>query len=362
MCSDVLNPDPGPLTALLGSMTPEGQVNPRRNTLDPPCQPRHLVCMPIHQPDTTIVADAVRGHWADRFLPDAWKPYARLMRLERPIGWWLLLWPCWWSTALAADAAHRAYPNPWHLVLFLIGAVAMRGAGCTYNDIVDRDIDAAVARTRSRPIPSGQVSVRQAKLFMVGQALVGFLVLIQFNLFSIVLGIASLGVVAIYPFMKRISDWPQFVLGLAFSWGGLMGWAVTFGRLDAPALLVYTAAILWTIGYDTIYAHQDKEDDVLVGVRSTARLFGDKSKLAISLFYTGALILLALAYALAGTGAAAYLGLVAAGGHMGWQIHRLDINDGDRCLDLFRSNTQTGWLVFAGLVADCAIRFLIPSL
>jgi 4-hydroxybenzoate polyprenyltransferase len=304
----------------------------------------------------STVADAVRGHWVDRALPEAMRPYARLARLERPIGWWLLLWPCWWSTALAAIVAHRAYPNPWHLALFLVGAVVMRGAGCTYNDIVDRDIDAAVARTRSRPIPAGQVSVRQAKVFMLGLAFVGLIVLLQFNWFAVILGAASLGIVAIYPFMKRITDWPQLVLGLAFSWGGLMGWAVTFGRLDWPAALVYAAAILWTIGYDTIYAHQDKEDDVLVGVRSTARLFGERTKPAITLLYAGALLLLAAAYATAVTGPLAYLGLLAAGVHMGWQILQLDIDDGERCLQLFRSNTQTGWLIFIGLVADCAVR------
>jgi len=309
-------------------------------------------------PKTTIVADAVRGHWVDQWLPPRLRPYARLARLERPIGWWLLLWPCWWSTALAADVAHRAYPDPWHLLLFLVGAVAMRGAGCTYNDIVDRDIDAAVARTRSRPIPSGQVSVGQAKLFMLALALIGLIVLLQFNGFSIALGLASLLIVAIYPFMKRISDWPQFVLGLAFSWGGLMGWAASFGRLDWPAVLLYGGAILWTIGYDTIYAHQDKEDDVLVGVRSTARLFGERTKPALLAFYAGALALLACAYAIAGAGPLAYCGLIAAGAHMGWQIVRLDIDDGDRCLQLFRSNTQTGWLVFLGLVADCAARAL----
>ncbi len=312
--------------------------------------------MPNAVPNSSIVADAVRGHWVDRFLPEAIRPYARLARLERPIGWWLLLWPCWWSTALAADAAHRAYPNPWHLILFLIGAVVMRGAGCTYNDIVDRDIDQAVARTRSRPIPAGQVSVGQAKLFMLGLAFVGLVVLLQFNWFAVGLGVASLGIVAIYPFMKRITDWPQFVLGLAFSWGGLMGWAVTFGRLDWPAAIVYAAAILWTIGYDTIYAHQDKEDDVLVGVRSTARLFGERTRPALAILYTGALLMLAIAYWLSGTGPIAYLGLIAAGVHMIWQIATLDIDDGERCLQLFRSNTQTGCLVFIGLVADCVVR------
>ena len=181
----------------------------------------------------------------------------------------------------------------------------------------------------------------------------------SFNWFSVLLGIASLAIVAVYPFMKRVTDWPQFVLGLAFSWGALMGWAAMFGRLDAPAYLLYAGAILWTIGYDTIYAHQDKEDDVLVGVRSTARLFGSRTKPALAVLYAGALAMIALACAMAGAGIAAYLGLAAAAGHMGWQIWRLDIDDGDRCLELFRSNRETGWLVFAGLVADAAIATLI---
>ena len=167
---------------------------------------------------------------------------------------------------------------PWTLLLFLIGAIAMRGAGCTYNDIVDEDIDAQVERTRSRPLPSGQVDRRQAWIFLGLQALAGLAVLLQFNSFAILLGIASLAVVAIYPFMKRFTNWPQLVLGLAFSWGALMGWAVEFAELGGPAILLYLGSVLWVIGYDTIYAHQDKEDDAIVGVRSTARLFGDTRK------------------------------------------------------------------------------------
>ena len=189
--------------------------------------------------------------------------------------------PCWWSAGLAAIAAGHPYPNPWHVVLFFVGAFVMRGAGCTWNDILDRDLDAKVARTRSRPIPSGQVSVKAAAVFLVVQALIGLAVLLQFNRFTILVGIASLGVVAIYPLMKRIIWWPQIVLGLAFSWGALMGWAAVFGRLDAPALLLYAGSIAWVIGYDTIYAHQDREDDALIGVKSTARLFGARTRLVL---------------------------------------------------------------------------------
>ncbi len=305
----------------------------------------------------TATPDAVRGHWVDRLLPEAARPYARLARLDRPIGWWLLLWPCWWSSALAADAAGRAYPDPWHLVLFLVGAVAMRGAGCTYNDIVDRDIDAAVARTRARPIPSGQVSVAQAKLFLAAEALVGLVVLLMFNRFAIVLGVASLATVAIYPFMKRITDWPQVSLGLAFSWGALMGWAAIFGRLDWAPVLLYVGAILWTIGYDTIYAHQDKKEDALVGVRSTARLFGKNTRPWLAVFSAAATVLFAAAFLAAGVGWPAYLGLALGAAHLAWQVSALDIADPQNCLRLFRSNRDYGWIVFAGLVADCALRW-----
>src|SRR5262245_31322709 len=252
------------------------------------------------------VADAPSGHWVYRLLPRPLWPYAQLGRWDRPIGWWLLLWPCWWSAALAATAHARPgdplaslLPDPWHLLLFLIGAVAMRGAGCTYNDLVDFDIDNKVERTRSRPLPSGQIGKREAWIFLVLQALAGLAVLLQFNAFAIGTGVVSLAVVAVYPFMKRITDWPQFVLGLAFSWGALMGWAAAFGRIDVPALLLYAGSILWVIGYDTIYAHQDKEDDALVGVRSTARLFGERTKPWLVGLYGGALLLFALAYAAA---------------------------------------------------------------
>jgi 4-hydroxybenzoate polyprenyltransferase len=301
--------------------------------------------------------DAVRGHWVDRVLPEAVRPYARLARYDRPIGWWLLLWPCWWSAALAADAAGRAYPDPWHLVLFLVGAIAMRGAGCTYNDIVDRDIDAAVARTRARPIPSGQVTLRQAKLFLLAQALVGLVVLLMFNRFTILLGILSLVTVAIYPFMKRVTDWPQASLGLAFSWGALMGWAAIFGRLGWAPVVLYGGAILWTIGYDTIYAHQDKEDDAIVGVRSTARLFGENTRPWLAGFYAGATVLFAGAFFMAGVGWLAYAGLVLGALQLAWQVRALDIADPVNCLRIFRSNREYGWILFAGLVADCALRW-----
>jgi 4-hydroxybenzoate polyprenyltransferase len=306
-------------------------------------------------PATGSVADAT-GNWVDSLAPAWSRPYLRLARLDRPIGSWLLLLPCWWSSALAAVAAREATPPLLHIVLFFVGAFAMRGAGCTWNDIVDRDLDRVVERTRSRPIPSGQVSVRQAAVFLVLQALIGLAVLVSFNGFTIALGIASLAMVAIYPFMKRITYWPQIVLGLAFSWGALMGWAAHFGRLDAPALLLYAGSIAWVIGYDTIYAHQDREDDALVGIKSTALLFGEHTKRMLTLFYGLAVIFIGVAGLAGGAGILSALGLLAFAAHLGWQIVRLDITDPDRCLRLFKSNRDAGLILFAGLLLDAALR------
>ena len=301
------------------------------------------------------VADST-GNWVDRAAPTWSRPYLRLARLDRPIGSWLLLIPCWWSAGLAAIAARDPLPSPWHLLLFFVGAFAMRGAGCTWNDIVDRDLDARVERTRSRPIPSGQVSTAQAAAFLAAQAVVGLVVLLQFNRFAIGVGIASLGIVVVYPFMKRITYWPQIVLGLAFSWGALMGWAAAFGRLDAPALVLYAGAISWVIGYDTIYAHQDREDDALIGIKSTALLFGPRTKPMLALFYGLAVGLIGLSGLLADAGAAFALGLAAFAGHLAWQIARLDIDDPDRCLRLFKANRDAGLMLFAGMLADAYWR------
>ncbi|MGU3400204.1 4-hydroxybenzoate octaprenyltransferase [Brucellaceae bacterium D45D] len=303
------------------------------------------------------VKDAPSGHWVYRVLPPFLWPFAQLARWDRPIGWQLLLWPCLWSAALVAGAGAKpgdnvwpVLPSLWHMLLFFIGAVAMRGAGCTYNDLADQDIDDKVDRTRSRPLPSGQITRKQAKIFLVLQALVGLGVLLQFNAFSIWLGIASLIVVAIYPFMKRITNWPQLVLGLAFSWGALMGWAAVRGSLDLAPVLLYIGAILWTIGYDTIYAHQDKEDDALVGVRSTARLFGRHTKKALFVCYGGMIGFFAAAFAVAEVPMPALAGLLAAGAHLYRQINVLDIDNPEQCLKLFKSNNVVGWLVFLGLV------------
>jgi 4-hydroxybenzoate polyprenyltransferase len=303
------------------------------------------------------VADS-SGNWVDHRAPAWSRPYLRLARADRPIGSWLLLLPCWWSAALAAEAAHRAVPNLAHLLLFGIGAVAMRGAGCTFNDIVDRDLDARVARTRSRPIPAGDVSARNASAFLLVQALVGLAVLLQFNAFAIVVGIASLTIVAIYPFLKRITWWPQIGLGLAFSWGALMGWSAAFGRLDPPALLLYAGSIAWVIAYDTIYAHQDREDDALIGIKSTARLFGRTTRPAVAGFYTLAVVLIASAGVTSGAGGLFAIGLVAFAAHLGWQVRRIDISDPNRCLMLFKSNRDAGLMLFAGTVLDTLAKHL----
>jgi 4-hydroxybenzoate polyprenyltransferase len=303
------------------------------------------------------VADST-DNWVDSLAPSWARPYLRLARLDRPIGSWLLLMPCWWSVGLAAVHARESV-NLWHLVLFLIGAFAMRGAGCTWNDIVDRDLDGRVERTRSRPIPSGQVTVAAAAGFLVLQALVGLAVLQQFNRFTIYVGLASLAVVAVYPFMKRITYWPQIVLGLAFSWGALMGWPATFARLDPPALLLYAGAISWVIGYDTIYAHQDREDDALIGIKSTALLFRERTKPMLALFYVLAVVLIAFAGFSAGAGMIFALGLLAFALHLAWQIARLDVDDPVNCLAVFKSNRDAGLILFAGLALDAAAAHVI---
>jgi 4-hydroxybenzoate polyprenyltransferase len=302
------------------------------------------------------VADAT-GNWVDSRAPAWSRPYLRLSRLDRPIGSWLLLMPCWWSAALASGIAADASRLPLILVLFFIGAFVMRGAGCTWNDITDRDLDALVERTRSRPIPAGQVSVPQAAAFLVVQALIGLVVLLQFNRYAVATGIASLLIVAVYPFMKRITWWPQIVLGLAFSWGALMGFAVMQGRIDATALALYAGSIAWVIGYDTIYAHQDSEDDALIGIKSTALLFGARTRIALLAFYGLAVALIGVALVLAGARWPAGIGLAAFAAHLVWQIRRLQIDDPALCLRIFKSNRDAGLLLFAGLLADAAMRF-----
>ena len=302
------------------------------------------------------VPDARPGNWVDRLAPPAARPYLRLARFDRPIGAWLLLFPCWWGQVMGELASGRNLPNLWHMALFLVGAFVMRGAGCTYNDIVDRDIDAGVARTRGRPIPSGEVSVTSAALFMVGLCLAGLGVLLQFNWVTVWLGIGSLALVAIYPFMKRFTYWPQVVLGLTFKWGALVGWTAARGSLDWPAIVLYGGCVLWTIGYDTIYAHQDKEDDLALGLKSTAIRFGEATRPWLAGLYTGAVALWALAAWMAGGGTwtAAALVVVAVG--LAWQVATLDTRDPANCLARFKSNRCLGWALLGGLVLDMLFR------
>ncbi|MGF6308152.1 4-hydroxybenzoate polyprenyltransferase [Bradyrhizobium sp. i1.8.4] len=301
------------------------------------------------------VADST-GNWVDTRAPVWSRPYLRLARYDRPIGSWLLLMPCWWSAALAAGVAHDVRSLPLVVLLFFVGAFVMRGAGCTWNDITDRDLDARVERTRSRPIPAGQVTVTQAVVFMVLQALIGLAVLLQFNRFALMTGIASLVIVVIYPFMKRITWWPQVVLGLAFSYGALMGFAVTLERIDATAIALYAGSIAWVIAYDTIYAHQDAEDDALIGVKSTARLFGARTHRALVIFYGLAVLLIGVAFALAGAHWPAWIGLAAFALHLAWQVQRLDTSDPALCLRIFKSNRDAGLILFASLVVDAVLR------
>lgn len=303
----------------------------------------------------TPVADAT-ANWVDTHAPLWARPYLRLARSDRPIGWWLLLLPCWWSAALAAGIAKDLQSLPMVLVLFLIGAIVMRGAGCTWNDITDRKLDARVERTRSRPIPAGQVTVTQAAIFLVAQALIGLVALLQFNIFAIITGISSLLIVAIYPFMKRITYWPQVVLGLAFSWGALMGFAVILARIDGAALALYIGSIAWVIGYDTIYAHQDTEDDMLIGIKSTALLFGERTRMALTIFYSLAVVFIGIALWQGGSHWLGWTGLAAFAAHLGWQIRNIEIGNSPLCLRLFKSNRNAGLLLFGGLLADAVLR------
>jgi 4-hydroxybenzoate polyprenyltransferase len=302
-----------------------------------------------------VIADAAVGNWVDNWAPAPLKPYFKLARFDRPVGAWLLLFPCWWSQALAEVSLGRSWPDMWFVLLLLIGAFVMRGAGCTWNDIVDRDFDGRVERTRLRPIPSGQVSVRQALAFGVGLCLAGFAVLIQFNWFTVAVGASSLLLVAMYPFFKRFTWWPQVMLGLTFKWGALVGWPAVTGSLAAAPLVLYAASILWTIGYDTIYAHQDKEDDAMLGLKSTALRLGTATRPWLAVFYAGAVLLWGIAAWIAGAHATFALVLVVVAAQLGWQVATLDTEDAGNCLARFRSNQWVGWLIFLGLAVDMVI-------
>jgi 4-hydroxybenzoate polyprenyltransferase len=297
---------------------------------------------------TTGHTDIRRDDWSTRYAPAALLPYIRLARLDRPIGTWLLLFPGWWSIALAAGG----WPDWRLMLLFGIGAVVMRGAGCTFNDIVDRDFDGRVERTRGRPIPSGAVSVKGAALFMALQLAIGAAILLSLDRLAIGLGLLVLLLVVTYPFMKRITYWPQFFLGLNFNWGALMGWAAVRGDLSWAPLLLYLGGIAWTLGYDTIYAHQDKEDDILIGVKSSALALGGRTRPALFAFYALAVALWAAAGLAAGVGLPFFLFLALAAAQLFWQAALVRIDDGGDCLAKFRSNRLTGWLLLAGIVVS----------
>lgn len=300
------------------------------------------------------------GNWVDRHAPSFLRPFLRLARADRPIGSWLLLIPCWWSLALAlclpAPAGGPNYVSALaYAVLFAIGAVAMRGAGCTWNDILDRDIDGRVERTRSRPLPAGQVTLAGAFVFLALQCLAGLVVLICLPPYAIGVALSSLGLVAIYPLMKRVIWIPQLVLGLAFSWGALMGFAALIGTLPPAAFLLYAGSVLWVVGYDTIYAHQDREDDEEVGVKSSARLFAGATRGWLVGLYGATVVLVGLAIAFAGGGLFAWLGLAAFAAHLAWQIVRVDIDDRANCLAVFLSNRDAGLLLLAGFLAQALL-------
>jgi 4-hydroxybenzoate polyprenyltransferase len=285
--------------------------------------------------------DALKRSWVE-WLPSAARPYARLARFDRPIGTWLLFWPCAWGTALAGGLPRDVYL----LVLFGIGSIAMRGAGCVYNDIVDRDLDAQVARTRDRPVASGRVSVRAAWNWLFLLCLVGLMVLVQLRPVAQGIALGSLALVAAYPFMKRITWWPQAWLGLTFNWGALVAAAAVGSTLGAPALLLYAAGIFWTLGYDTVYALQDIEDDALAGIKSSARRLAGNVRRGVASFYALALACLAAAFVANGAGAAALAALAPVALHFGWQARTLAPGDGARALRLFRANAAAGFLVF----------------
>ncbi len=299
--------------------------------------------------ETTKIADAVTASWVEN-LPAAWVPYAQLMRLDRPIGWWLLLLPCWWGLALAQIALGGGAPDWWKAFLFLIGAIVMRGAGCTLNDIVDRDIDDKVERTRQRPLPAGLISLRGAFLFLGAQLLIGLVILLQFNRLTIITAITSLAIVAIYPFMKRITYWPQVVLGFAFNWGAILGWTSVHSSFSLAPVLLFIGGIFWTLAYDTIYAHQDKDDDALIGVKSTALKFGDATIYWLVFFFALALGLIDTSLWLVSAPLVAHVGIAGAAIHVAWQISRFDGDNSAMCLKLFRSNRMFGIFILLGLL------------
>ena len=295
-------------------------------------------------------SDIQRGNWVDKWLPSKLRPYARLARFDRPIGTWLLLFPCWWSLALAIEDWRNVTGTLWLFAIFGVGAMVMRGAGCCLNDIADRNFDSKVSRTKDRPIPAGVISVKQAILFMSILSTVGLIILLQFNNFAIILGMASLLLVAFYPFSKRLTNWPQFFLGLTFNWGALLGWAVVHGQIQIPAILLYIAGIFWTLGYDTIYALQDKEDDSIIGIKSSTMVLGEKTRCWLCMFYGLAIFFIGLSGWFANLSWPFYMGLCCAAFQAIWQIQKLIMSNPNDCLSKFRSNRLFSWLILGGII------------
>jgi 4-hydroxybenzoate polyprenyltransferase len=298
--------------------------------------------------NAAAASDIRTDHWILRIAPVSWRPYLRLIRADRPIGTWLLLIPCLWSVTMASDVAGLGVPSPWYIALFAIGSFVMRGAGCVINDLWDRDIDARVARTATRPIASGEISIKAGLIFLISLLLVGLVVLLQFNMSAIMLGVASLGLVATYPLMKRVTYWPQAFLGLTFNWGALLAWAAVQGSVGEVALMIYVAGIFWTLSYDTIYGHQDKEDDIHVGVKSSSIKLGDKTKPFVMAMYAGTVMLLGTAGHFVGMNWFYFAALSVVAVQFIWQVRTLDIDDPDNCLARFKSNRDAGLIIFIG--------------
>jgi 4-hydroxybenzoate polyprenyltransferase len=297
-----------------------------------------------------VASDIPRGNWVDQWLPGPIRPYARLARFDRPIGTWLVLFPCWWSLALSIENWANTGLVLWFYSLFGLGATIMRGAGCCLNDIVDRNLDGRVARTKDRPLPAGLINIKQASIFMILLSFLGLLILLQFNYFSIIIGCASLLLVAIYPFSKRFTNWPQLVLGLTFNWGALLGWAAVRGDLQAPAFILYGAGIFWTLGYDTIYALQDKKDDSVIGIKSTALFLGKHTRTWLYIFYGLTIFLMGVCGWKAELSILFYLGLGLAAFQAIWQVWNVRVNNSPDCLAKFKSNRLFGWLLLGSII------------
>ncbi|MDD5585799.1 MAG: 4-hydroxybenzoate octaprenyltransferase [Alphaproteobacteria bacterium] len=292
--------------------------------------------------DTDISANGL----IERFLPSWALPYARLMRLDSPTGTWLLLLPCWWGVAFAAEPV----PNLWYMFLFAVGAVVMRGAGCIINDIFDRDIDRQVVRTQPRPLITGEIKLWQALVFLAALLAIGLCILLLFNNFTIGLGVAILPLVFLYPLAKRVTWWPQLVLGLAFNWGALMGWGAINGSIGITAILLYAAGVFWTLGYDTIYAHQDKEDDARVGIKSLALRLSERPRQWVAVFYMASLFLLAIAGEVYDMHTNYYLMLILASGYVFWQLLGWNPDSPADCQKRFRRNRDFGLIILAAII------------